>query len=326
MNINQITDTDKQILMKLQYEFPFDPEPFKIISDQISLPEEMLINREKTLVESGIIKRIGMYINFRSKGMEGALIGARIPTENIEKFRKIALGIRELTHNFVRDHPRYNIWFVLKAENREVLNKRIEDLLSQVNSDDYIILYSKKTLKLSVKYDVIRGVSWSSSDTRITDKIPTAEELGLSKELLKDLSYPLKITNRPFKDIANKYNMKEEELVELIKELYDKNVVRDYGAPLNGEKIGIVENGMVLLETYDLEDTCKKVALNIREATHVVLREANNENWNYLCYSMIHGSNREIIRNIAKEIVKETNSKSYMILFSLENLKPGIVI
>ncbi|MEM3226185.1 MAG: Lrp/AsnC family transcriptional regulator, partial [Saccharolobus sp.] len=68
MNTNEITDTDKQILMKLQYEFPFDPEPFKIISDQISLPEEMLINRVKTLVESGIIKRIGMYINFRSKG------------------------------------------------------------------------------------------------------------------------------------------------------------------------------------------------------------------------------------------------------------------
>ncbi|MEM3758608.1 MAG: Lrp/AsnC family transcriptional regulator, partial [Saccharolobus sp.] len=156
MNTNEITDTDKQILMKLQYEFPFDPAPFKIISDQISLPEEMLINRVKTLVESGIIKRIGMYINFRSKGMDSALIGARIPTENIEKFRKIALGIRELTHNFVRDHPRYNIWFVLKAENREVLNKGIEDLLSQVNSDDYIILYSKKTLKLSVKYDVIR--------------------------------------------------------------------------------------------------------------------------------------------------------------------------
>ncbi len=322
-----LSHTDKLILMELEYNFPFDSQPFKAIADKFSISEEDLLERVKIMVENGIIKRIGMYVSFRAKGMDGALVGANIPLENVEKFRKIALSIRELTHNFVRNHPRYNIWFVLKAENRSILNEKIKDLLSKVNSDDYVILYSKKTLKLSVKYDIIRGVSWSENSMRtLIENVPTADELGINKELLRDLSYPLKLTSRPFKEIAEKYNMGEDEIVDLIKELYEKNVIKDYGATLNGEKIGIIENGMVLLDNDNPEDACKKVALDVREATHVVLRESDKENWRFLCYSMIHATNKNIIKNVAKEIVKETNSKSYMILFSLENLKPGIVI
>lgn len=326
MNEVKITDIDKEILMKLQYEFPFDPQPFKIISEQLSMEELELIDRIKKLMENNVIKRIGMYVSFKAKGMDGALIAAKIPLDNLEKFRKIALSIKELTHNYVRDHPRYNVWFVLKAENRDKLNENVKNLLEQVNCNEYVILYSKKTLKLSVKYDVIRGVSWSDSNLKLTEKIPTANELGVNKDLLKELSLPLKITSRPFKDIADKYGMKEEELVNLIKELYDKNVIKDYGATLNGEKLGITENGMVLLDTNNAESACEKVALNIRETTHVVLRESNDESWKYLCYSMIHASDKKIIRNVAKEIAKEANARSYMILFSIENLKPGIVI
>ncbi|WP_338599963.1 Lrp/AsnC family transcriptional regulator [Sulfolobus tengchongensis] len=326
MNQVEISDIDKEILMKLEYEFPFDPQPFKIISEELMISEDELLTRVKKLLEAGVIKRIGMYVSFRAKGMDGALIAARIAPDKIEKFRKIALGIRELTHNYVRDHPKYNIWFVLKASDRDTLNKNVKELLNQVDSNDYVILYSKRTLKLSVKYDVIRGVSWSPNNVRNLGKVPTAEELGISKELLIDLSYPLKISQRPFKDLAEKHKMKEEELVELIKELHEKNVIKDYGATLNGEKVGIVENGMVLLNTDNVEQACERLALNIKEATHVVLREASDESWKYLCYSMIHASKKEIIKNVAKEIAKETNSRSYMILFSIDNLKPGIVI
>ncbi|MCH4814431.1 MAG: Lrp/AsnC family transcriptional regulator [Saccharolobus sp.] len=327
MDLSEISDIDKEILMKLEYNFPFDPQPFKIISEELKISEEELLNRIKKLLEDGIVKRIGMYVSFRAKGMDGALIAARIPQDKIEKFRKIALGIKELTHNYVRDHPKYNIWFVLKASDRDTLNKNVKELLSQVDCNDYVILYSKRTLKLSVKYDVIRGVSWSPNNTiKSLNKVPTAEELGIDKQLLTELSYPLKISQRPFKEIAEKHKMKEDELIELVRELYDKNVIKDYGATLNGEKIGIVENGMVLLDTSNIEKSCEKLALNIPEATHVVLRESNDEDWKYLCYSMIHASRKETIRNVAKEISKETDSRSYMILFSLENLKPGIVI
>jgi DNA-binding Lrp family transcriptional regulator len=313
-----------KLIMELEYNFPFSERPFQIIAERLGLREEEIVYKVKELIDNEVVKRIGMYVSFRAKGMESALVAAQISLDNLEKFRKIALGIKELTHNYIRNHPKYNVWYVIKAENREKLNENIKKLMDEVNCKDYVILYSKKSLKLSVKYDVIRGISYSEN-TEIHERIPTAEELGIPKELLKELSYPLTVSERPFSKIAEKFNMSESELVELIKELYEKGVIKDYGATVNGEKIGITENAMMLINSDDIESSCYSLAKDLREATHVVLRESDKR-WDYLCYAMIHARNKQLIFETAKKAAKITNAKSYMLLFSLENLKPGIVI
>lgn len=313
-----------KLIMELEYNFPFSERPFQIIAERLGLREEEIVYKVKELIDNEVVKRIGMYVSFRAKGMESALVAAQISLDNLEKFRKIALGIKELTHNYIRNHPKYNVWYVIKAENREKLNENIKKLMDEVNCKDYVILYSKKSLKLSVKYDVIRGISYSEN-TEIHERIPTAEEMGIPKELLKELSYPLTVSERPFSKIAEKFNMSESELVELIKELYEKGVIKDYGATVNGEKVGITENAMMLINSDDIESSCYSLAKDLREATHVVLRESDKR-WDYLCYAMIHARNKQLIFETARKAAKITNAKSYMLLFSLENLKPGIVI
>lgn len=320
----ELSEIDKRLIMELEYNFPFSETPFDEIASRLNLKEEEVIEKTKELISKGIIKRVGMYVNFKAKGLEGALIAAEIPKENLEKYRKITLAIKELTHNYIRDHPKYNVWFVLKSESREKLKENVEKIIKESGGKDYIILYSKKNLKLSVKFDIIRGISYSEPE-QIPEKIPTAEELGIPKELLKDLSYPLRITSRPFEPIAEKYNMKESELVELIKELREKGIIKDYGATINGDKIGIKENAMLLISSNDIESSCYSIAKNLKEATHVVLREPDKR-WDYLCYAMIHGANKKIVFEIAREGIKIAKAESYMLLFSLDNLKPGIVI
>jgi len=319
----KLDEIDKKLLMELQYNFPYDKAPFRIIAEKLKVSEDDVIERIKRLVSDGIIRRIGMYVSFRAKGMESALVAADIPLEKLEDYRRKTLAIKEITHNYIRNHPKYNVWFVIKAESRESLEKNVKELLESVNSNDYIILYSKKTLKLSVKYDILRGISYSEPE-EIVEKVPTAEELGIQVELLKSLSYPLPITKRPFEKIAETFRISEEEIIDLIKELRSKGVIKDYGATINGEAVGITENAMVLLaHSKGVENLCYMVAKEVKEATHVVLREANKE-WHYLCYFMIHGSSRSLLREAVRDIVK--NAESYMMLFSLENLKPGIVI
>lgn len=320
----ELSEQDKQLLMELEYNFPISATPYTEISEKIGIDEDGLIDRVKLFIDNEIIKRIGMYVNFRAKGMEGALVAADIPLENLEKYRRISLGIRELTHNFIRNHPKYNVWLVIKAENKDSLDRKIENLMREVNANDYIILYSKKSLKLSVKYDLFKGISWSENN-ELAEKIPTAEEIGIDKELLKELSIPLPITKRPFEKISKKFNITEDEIIDLIYEMKKKHVIKDYGATLNGEKVGINENAMLLLNVENMEQECKNIALNLKEATHVVLRESNKP-WDYLCYCMLHGKDKQTIQTAVKKAVKLTNAKSYMLLFSLENLKPGIVM
>ena len=146
-----LADTQIKLLMELQYNFPLDEKPFDIVAGKLNLRTDLVLKETLNLIDSEIIKRVGMYVNFRSKGMEGALIAASIPLDQLDKFRREALHIRELTHNFIRNHPRYNVWYVLKAESKEVLEKRFRDLMEEVKDEYYVILFYKSNLKLIVK-------------------------------------------------------------------------------------------------------------------------------------------------------------------------------
>jgi DNA-binding Lrp family transcriptional regulator len=322
---SDIQETDYKLIMELQYNFPISERPYLEIGRRLGITEDEVIFRIKNLIDKEVIKRIGMYVNFRSKGMVGALVASNIKTSNLDSFRRMALRIREITHNFVRDHPRFNVWFVIKDYTREDLSERVNEILKKVECNDYVILFSKKNLKLSVKYNVIEGVSMSGDDELTPEHIPTAEEIGINNELLKQLSYPLPLSSRPFKDLADKISISEENLIDLVLRLRKLHVIKDYGATINGEKVGIKENAMVLINSDDLEKGCINIATNVKEATHVVLREADKE-WDYLCYAMIHGKDKRVISQAARKIVSITSAKSYMTLYSMDNLKPGVVI
>ncbi len=41
---------------------------------------------------------------------------------------------------------------------------------------------------------------------------------------------------------------------------------------------------------------------------------------------MIHGKDKRVISQAARKIVSITSAKSYMTLYSMDNLKPGVVI
>lgn len=327
---DNITYEDKKLLMELEYNFPFSIEPYKELEERLNIPEDVILDKIKEFIHLQLIKRIGMYVNFRAKGLESALVGLKINEQYIQKFKRIALGIREITHNYVRDHPYYNIWIVIKEPSFEDIEKKILDLNKEVPIEDYILLYSKKTLKLNVKFDVINGISWSPlvhkrEDLSIEEFNEALRELRISSEFLKALSMPLPVTSRPFKQLAEKYNMTEDDIVNTLKELAKLDIIRDYGATLNGDKLGITENSMVLISSDDIENSCYDVLYNVPEATHIVLRESNKD-WNYLCYFMIHGKDRRILMNRVKERLNQMNIKGYMMLFSTSNLKPGIVM
>ena len=317
--MESLSEQDKQILMALEYEFPLDKEPFKVIAQRFGLTEAELLEKVKNYVHEGVVKRIGMYVSFRAKGMDGALVAAQIPENKIEIFRKKALGIKEITHNYIRIHPKYNVWYVIKAENRKLLTDNIRSLMEEVGAEDYVILFSERTIKLSVKYDVIRGISYSEP------LVPRDEgRVDVDPQVLKVLSYPLPLVPRPFKEISQKLGMSEDDVLDIIRKLKERGAIRDYGATLNGEKVGITENGMLMVSSNNLEETCESLA-SVRETTHVVLRSSDKP-WDFLCYAMLHAKSKKLILDTARKIVDQLDVKNYMILFSTENLKPGIVI
>jgi len=312
-----IDDRTKELLMELQYNFPITKRPFNEIAKRLGTTEDWVINKTRELSKLGIIRRIGALVNYRSRGLVSALVGVKVPSEMIDDVVRAINADPQVSHNFLRDHPTYNIWFVTKARSKDELINKVAGTLSKFNIQSYTVLTAIKTYKIDVKFDVVRGIS-RAKVMRLPDNIPPIESTGLPMEFFKKLR-SISIEEEPFNEIARLAGVNVDELNDLISKLMRVGVIRDFYATLDADKVGFKENAMVVFDAT--LETCERAAL-IEETTHVVLREVTVGSWPYNCYFMIHGISKNVIENAVNNIMSRLNINNYEILYSIRNLLP----
>ena len=311
---------DIELLMKSQYEMPVSETPFVDLAESLGKPVEYVIGELRKYREEGIVKKIGLQLNYRAfRGIShAALVGAEVRSD-LERVVRIINSERGVKHNFLREHEVYNIWFTIKAPSREELFERTAALMDKCGVENYVVLPSVRVYKMDVKYDLLRGVSFSTRAEPEGD-VPGIEELGLDGEMLRDMEKNFEIVERPFRKFAKKYGYSEGELADLIAELIDKRVVRDFYAVLNGQNAGFKENGMNLIRTERPEEVAELLLREIPEITHLVQREVP-ENWNYPVYFMVHAMDRITIERIADRARELEGVEELRILYSLKSFK-----
>ncbi|AIY90300.1 Lrp/AsnC family transcriptional regulator [Geoglobus acetivorans] len=310
---------DRELLMKAQYEMPVSETPFADMADSLGKPADYVVETLKEYLKNGIVKKIGPQLNYKAfRGIShAALVGAEV--KDVEKAVRIINAEKKVKHNFLREHETYNIWFTIKAPTKEELFEKARELMERCGVENYVVLPSVRVYKMDVKYDLFRGVSFS---TRVEERadVPGVEELGIDGEMLRDMERNFSVEERPFRKFAERYGYSEAELADLISELIEKRVVRDFYAVLNGYNAGFRENGMNLIKTGEPEKVAKKLLKDIPEITHLVQREVP-EKWNYPVYFMIHAVNREIIEQIADRARRVEGVEKLEILYSLKSFK-----
>ncbi|MCG2887439.1 MAG: Lrp/AsnC family transcriptional regulator [Vulcanisaeta sp.] len=308
---------EKRLLMELQYNFPIVRRPFNELANRLGVSEDWVLGKVREFVRSGVIRRIGALVNYRSRGLVSALVGVSVPNELINDVAKVINSDNQVSHNFVRDHPRYNVWFVTKARSKDELVSKVSSTLSRLGLRDYVILTALRTYKIDVKFDLFRGVSRTKAPPLPSD-VPPIESTGLPMEFFRALR-SIEVVSEPFNKIATIAGVPVDELGNLVSRLMRLGVIRDFYATLDSEKVGFRENAMVVFKASP--GLCESVAL-IEEATHVVLREVTVGEWPYNCYFMIHGVNRGVVDDAINGIMRRLGIGKYEVLYSIKNLLP----
>jgi DNA-binding Lrp family transcriptional regulator len=155
-----LSKLDTSILMELQYEFPLTETPYCDVAERLGLSAGEVLERLRLLSESGVLKRVGYYFNHRSAGKTAALVAYATGGDRrlVEALASHYRGDPDTTHVYLRDHPVYDVWVVVKRGSRRELEEHVSKLAESLGIG-YAILYSVRTYKLSVKYDLERGVS-----------------------------------------------------------------------------------------------------------------------------------------------------------------------
>jgi DNA-binding Lrp family transcriptional regulator len=309
------SEEEKILLMALQYNFPLSEEPYFDLAELTGLGIEYVFEKTREFLEKGVVKRIGAQLNYKafSKIAFAALVGAKV-----EDFSAIEIiNSYNPKHNYLREGERYNVWFTIKAESKASLRRLANEIAKKCSIRDYVFLPSKRVYKMDVKYDLFRGISFSTAGLE-SSRVPKVEEI-VNPKLLIELERNFRIERRPFKGIAKNFGLEEGELLSLVEELIERRVIRGFYGVLRERKIGFNENAMNMVET----DKPSKVALRLLkefpEITHLIERET--ENWRFPLYFMVHATSRKPIEEIGEKVKRISGVKSIKTLYSLKDLK-----
>lgn len=119
----------KQLLNNFQQEFPLSPRPFQDIANSLGVSENEVLSAFSELTEHNFISRIGPVIQPNHIG-HSTLIAMAIPDEHLQTVANTVNHFPEVNHNYQREH-RFNLWFVLIANNEHHLQTIIANIENQ---------------------------------------------------------------------------------------------------------------------------------------------------------------------------------------------------
>jgi DNA-binding Lrp family transcriptional regulator len=146
-------ELDYKILNLLQTRFPLSVTPFQDIALQLGTTEGEVLNRIALLRKAGIIRRIGGIINSPALGFYSTLCACRAAEDRIMEVGDIISSYPQVSHNYVRDHRQFNIWFTITAESKEKVFELIEKIERQTGTS-IVNMPAQKIYKIKVSFEM----------------------------------------------------------------------------------------------------------------------------------------------------------------------------
>ena len=131
----ELSNQDRDLLNAVQKDFPLHPQPFKVLSNQLDIPEQEIIERLNAFQQNNAISRFGAVFDHQRAGAS-TLAALAVPEHEIEHVAKSINALKEVNHNYQREHE-FNLWFVINACNQA----EVDSVLTHIAAEfDYPML------------------------------------------------------------------------------------------------------------------------------------------------------------------------------------------
>jgi DNA-binding Lrp family transcriptional regulator len=145
--------TSKDILNRIQADFPIHPRPYKVLAEELGLSEDQLIDRIEQMKQEMIIRRIGGNFSPDRLGFYSTLCAARVEADKIELFTRTVNAFSGVTHNYQRNHQ-YNIWFTFIAPSVQEIKERLETISQKTGVNEILNLPATHVFKIAANFKV----------------------------------------------------------------------------------------------------------------------------------------------------------------------------
>ena len=143
----------------------------------------------------------------------------------------------------------------------------------------------------------------------------------VDKCIIREIQQDIPLISRPFKKIAEKIGVTEEEIIEKLNLYKERGYVRRFGAALRHREMGLTANPMIVMRVADdiIEEVGKQVA-SFSQVTHCYQRIPQPE-FPFNLFAMIHCPTKAECEELAEIIIESVDVAEHKLLYSTQELK-----
>lgn len=143
----------------------------------------------------------------------------------------------------------------------------------------------------------------------------------LEKQVIAAIQGDMPIIDQPYLEIAESLGIAEDLLLDTLRDLVARGIIRRFGATLRHQKSGYQSNAMVAwrVDEARIEDVGGTMA-SFQAVSHCYRRDPTPQ-WPYNLYTMVHGKSEADCRQSALEMSEKSGVGDYALLFSKRELK-----
>ncbi|HMB50933.1 MAG TPA: Lrp/AsnC family transcriptional regulator [Natronoarchaeum rubrum] len=297
-----LDERDRAIVNAFQGGFPVVEEPFEpaaaaLRERGVDLDADELLARVQELDEEGTLTRFGALINAQEIGGAATLVAMHAPEDRFDEVVDAVNDHREVAHNYEREHPHLNVWFVVSVADPERVEEVLADIEAETGQETYN-LPKQQEFRVEAKFYVDGPIA--EGDVDLSDFGPDVTPSGrdsltpAERDLVLEIQDGLPITATPYADVAEAIDADPAWVRETIKRFDAEGKVRRVGVIPNHYALGYTENGMTVWDVPDekVDEVGPEIA-SLPFVTHCYERPRHDGVWPYNFFAMTHGRSED---------------------------------
>jgi siroheme decarboxylase len=319
-----LDDLDRRLLNLMQDSFPIEARPFAAVAREAQVDEELVLRRVQRLLDERIIREITPIFDTRALGYRSMLVAAKVPADNPHRAARIINAHPGVSHNYLRNHD-FNLWFTIAVEPDSELGLQgtLDALARETAAESIRQLPTLKLFKIRMDLEMEGDTAALASAAQAVApaEVDPQPYDAFDVEVIRATQGPWPAVPEPYAAPARELGIPVQRLLEHLRAMRDRRLLRRVAAILFHRRAGFSANGMGVWgvpEERILEVGGRMAAF--RGISHCYQRPTYPD-WPYSVFTMAHGRSKEECDAILDSIAADTGIEERATLYSSTEFK-----
>jgi len=319
-----LDDLDRKLLNLMQGSFPLQAQPFAAVADAAGVSEQEVLTRVQRLLDERIIRQVTPIYDTRALGYGSMLVAAKVDPENPWQAAKIVNSHPGVSHNYLRNHD-FNMWFTLAVEpdSRLGLDGTLDVLQRLTGAESIRQLPTLKLFKIRMDLEMEGGTEALASEGVAVEPVdlePVAYD-EFDKDVIRATQGDMPVVSEPYAPAAERLGMETGALLEQMRGMRERGLLRRVAAILYHRRAGFSANGMGVwkVSPEQISELGPRMA-SFRGISHCYERPTYAD-WPYSVFTMAHGRSKDECDAVLDAIAEQTGIHERATLYSSTEFK-----